>query len=354
MENNSQNYHGTVYRSSLGLAIVFCLLCLPLNAAPCSVFGLDHVPSGGAILDPNPLGITVSTDDPTTQFGVRTLLPRRPVTWGTRLLREPLPPGACLAMTAKGTINEVPGQVIVSSQTVALEGEAMVSIDFSALGASSLTIDYLLGKELILREEGVPPDQTVFFVVDPFWDPLLELLERLGIIVCRVSLEWNDVPGGTTVRTPMGNILQVTKIRIAVLGSPASHDGLSDVEITAQGLPAFTIADEWTEISRCRACLPGDLDQDGHVSLPDLCILAQHWMQCTDRTEPACHWTPAPSRPDVHRTISIALSEAIQTAEPGMTRQQFFEKSLPGVDTIGAPDAVHKLIDAIYEILKNL
>jgi len=75
-----------------------------------------------------------------------------------------------------------------------------------------------------------------------------------------ISMNWEDVPGGVTVETPNADIVQVTEIRISAGNDAVSLASLSRIDITASGLAAFTIINEWTELSRCTLCLPGDLN----------------------------------------------------------------------------------------------
>ncbi len=169
----------------------------------------------------------------------------------------------------------------------------------------------------------------------------------------RISPSWEDIPGGVTVETPNANIVQVTEIRVAAGNAPHSLESLSRVDITANGLAAFTIINEWTELSRCTLCLTGDLNRDRYVNLQDVAIMAEHWLVCSAAGEPACTWTAQQSPKSVDRSISAIISELEQVYTPGMTRQEFFDEAVPDDGgEIGMPDSLHQVLDYVYDWLK--
>ena len=348
------------FRPCRALLLLSGLIFLLLQANPVAdtveVFRLEHTSLGQAILTAGPSELTVSDIGLSGADGVSTFLPGEPEIWGMKLF-EPLAVGASMVITSYGVVEGVPDQMAGTFQMSNSGAEGLLMFDFSSVEADAITIDYINEGHRVLRENYTAVNSISITIQNggannidlPGW---LKWLLGIPDDVC-ISLGWEDIPGGVTVLTPIGSLVQVTDIRVVAENVSLPPENLSRIDITANGLTAFTMINEWTELSRCALCLPGDLNRDRYVNLQDVVLMAENWLVCTAPAEPECTWMAQESAESFDRSLSAIISELEQVYTPGMTRQEFFDEAIPDDGgEIGMPDALHKALDAIYDLLK--
>lgn len=337
--------------------LLSALFCVNLFADTAEVFNLEQTSLGQAVLTAGPDELTVSNIGPTGADGVSTTLPGEPEMWGMELL-DSLPGGSSMEIKSYGTVNAVPDQMISSIRISNLGPEGLMECDFSGIAPNEITVDYFYQSQRVLSESYTAvPGITIDIqsgggnISMPGWlKRLLGLPEDIWI-----SLSWEDVPEGITVQTPNMNVVQVTKIRMKAGDTGLAAESFSRVDISAHDLTAFTLTNEWTELSRCTFCLPGDLNRDRYVTLQDIALMGNHWLACSVPGEPGCTWTAQQSPKSVDRSISAIISELEQVYTPGMTRQEFFDDAVPDDNgEIGMPDSLHQVLDYIYDYLKAI
>ncbi len=311
-------------------------------------FNLEHTSLGQAVLFAGSSELTVLNIGPSGLDGTSVTLLGGPVTWSMTML-DPLGPGAFMDINSTGTVNDVPGQPLCVLHMANLVPIVNIGLDFAGVDANTITVDYILDGAQVLRENYEDTNNIMIVAPDPPQTWLEELLRFFGL--CRVTLGWNGLPGGTTVETPQGNMVTVTEVRIVGRNVPVSMDGFSRVDITTSGIALFTIVDEWTELSRASLWIPGDFNRDRYVNIDDLAAVCGVWLECDQPSEPLCTWSAQtePEWPD--RDLMAGLSEMGHLYTAGMTRQEFFDENFPGTDEIAAPDWMHKVADILWEIL---
>jgi hypothetical protein len=330
----------------LAILLYYSVLAVPLSAE--RVFGLDHLPLGYAILEPQADQLCVHTSG-LSNDGVRTLTAGLPVTWG--LVFAPLHPALTethLQITHTGIIETDVVQTLSMCSIRRLGPETQIDLDFSHVNARSLVIDYVFDNHSILREAYADTAQLNLMSFGHPDSLITELLRLLGLY--RFTFGWPGRPQGVIVHTPQGNVLPVHEVRIVAEEIPISLDGFMHVDLQLMGIPDLTIIREWTELSACPWCITGDLNRDGRVGLADLAIVAANWLQCTDATDPTCTWTAQLSEPGLDRTVSVLMCETAPLYRLGMSRREFFDDLYPGLDCYGAPDWVHKLADLLWDM----
>ena len=351
--NNCRKYRYGFLLSGL----LTTLLCVNLFADIAEVFNLEQMSLGQAVLTTGLDELIISNIGPSGADGVSTALPGEPEMWGMELL-DSLPGASSMEIKSYGTVNAVPDQMISSIRISNLGPEGLMECDFSGIGANEITVDYFYQGQRVLSESYTAvPGITIVIQSEgeniflPGWlKRLLGLPEDIWI-----SLSWEDVPGGITVQTPNANVVQVTRIRMKVGDTALAAETLSRVDITAHGLTAFIMTNEWTELSRCVLCLPGDLNRDRYLNLQDIALMANHWLACSDPAEPACTWIAQQVPKSVDRSISAVISELEEVYAPGMTRQEFFDEAVPDDNgEIGMPESLHQVLDYIYDVLEAI
>ena len=311
-------------------------------------FNLEHTSLGQAVLTAGPSELTVSNIGPSGLDGTSVTLLGDPVTWGMKIL-DPLAPGAFMEINSTGTINDVPGQPLCVLHMANIVPIINIGLDFAGVDANTITVDYILDGEHVLREDYEDTSNITIIAPDPPQTWLEELLRFLGL--CRITLSWDSPPGGTTIETPQGNIVTVTNVRVVGRNVPVSMDGFSQIDITTGGMASFTIIDEWTELSRANLWIPGDFNRDRYVNISDLATECELWLECDQPSDPTCVWSTHTAPKDLDRGLMAGLSEMGHLYTAGMTRQDFFDENFSGADEIAAPDWMHKVADILWEIL---
>ncbi len=311
-------------------------------------FNLEHNSLGQAILTAGPSELTVSNISPSGLDGTSVSLLGDPVTWGMKVL-DPLTLGAFMDINGTGTINGVPDQPLCMLHIANLGPDVNIGLDFAGVDANTITVDYILDGVHVLRENYEDTNNIAIIAPTPPQTWLEELLRFLGL--CRITLKWDDLPGGTTFETPQGIMVTVTEARIVGRNIPVSMDGFSRIDITTSGIASFTIIDEWTELSHANLWIPGDFNRDRHVNISDLATECELWLECDQPSDPTCLWSAHTAPKDLDRGLMASLSEMGHHYTAGMTRQDFFDENFSGADEIGAPDWMHKAADILWEIL---
>lgn len=338
----------------LGLSIVILagmfVVCPCMFADSNRVFGLDHIPIGQAILEPGVNHLTLMNAGGSGADGLRTHTPGWPVTWGVRLAPvDPMLDNTLLEITDIGAIEEDRFQTLSTVSIRRIGPQTLITPNFSEILAGSLVVDYYFDGNRVLREEYANPVEFTLVSSESPQSFLKELLRLLGLY--RVSFGWANSPMGVTVQSPQGLVVQVHEVKIIAQDIPVSLEGFVSIDMRVANIPSITITQEWTELSACPWCIPGDLNRDGMVNLQDVAILAGNWLECGDPKNATCSWTAQQSQEGLDRTVSVVVCEAATRYREGMSRRQFFDELYPSLDVYGAPDWVHKVADILWDIL---
>ncbi|MBN2020949.1 MAG: hypothetical protein JW749_12085 [Sedimentisphaerales bacterium] len=249
--------------------------------------GLTHWPLGNAQLNIDSNGfLAVSNIGSSGNDGTRVALPQNITSLHVNYLDvgDPyqFPVGSYIQATSTGTINGEPNQTVSTAKTVCtVTGEAVSTIDFSALGPNSLTAEYYLNRKLVLTEVNISP-------VSPAWSsiripnnvritlkiririlpPGIRIIPDIHLTYCRLPLPF--------VTTPKGNVVQVDEIAVYAQDISVQFDGYTDMLLTAANIPSITITNE--TFSQCEVFLEGDADNDGVVGLGDIELISRQWL----------------------------------------------------------------------------
>jgi hypothetical protein len=253
---------------------------------PVDFCDLNNWPLGGAQLNVDSNGLTVSNIGSSGDDGVRVALPEHITSLHVNYIDvgdpNQFPVGAYIQATSRGTVNGEPNQIASMVHSVWTGSDVNTTVDFSALGPNSLTAEYYLDGKLVLTEVNISP-------VSPTWSCIripnsLEITLKIWIdrnfpfIHREPDIDWDycSIPL-PVVTTPEGNIVQVDKIAVYAKDIAVPFGGYTDMRITAAEISSITITKE--TITQCAVVLQGDLNGDCRVDIDDMKVLTQAWLR---------------------------------------------------------------------------
>jgi hypothetical protein len=272
--NPDSPWKGNVWRFATGNGVMdFC--------------DLNHWPLGDAQLDIDSNGfLTVSNIGSDGNDGVRVALPEDITSLHVNYvdLGDPnqFPVGAYIQATSRGDVNGEPNHIVSTAQTVCTDtGEAVTTVDFSALEPSSLTAEYYLNGKLVLMEENINPVGPAWSSIRipnnvritlkiriRIWPPRIRIKPDIHLTYCRIPWPF--------VMTPKGNIVQVDEIAVYAEDIAVPFGGYADMLLTAAHIPSLSITNE--TFSQCAVFLEGDINNDCVVDLDDVELMCRQWL----------------------------------------------------------------------------
>lgn len=207
-----------------------------------TVFGLEHCPVGQATLHVDAEGnLVISNIGSGGDDGVSIAVPPRLELLDIATVPlgdpsdpgNPIPDGAVIEVTAKGTIGGVPDLVVSAARYEDTGPQVTANLDFSSLAPTSLSADHFCEKTLVHQESVQLVAPTYFLDIWP---------DTFGVSWIDIYIDWEfschpvTTPGGASISTDLIIVDAVEP------GNP--HTDYSRVVLTAKDIPTITITGE--------------------------------------------------------------------------------------------------------------
>jgi hypothetical protein len=147
------------------------------------------------------------------------------------------PAGAFIQMTAWGTINGSTGQVVSIVKGSINGGDVNIKVDLTPLAPTSLTADYYLQGERVLREVGINP---VGAVMTSGW-----VLNEISLtITWPPALTFTWCKSDPYVKSFLGDDVFVDLVVVYAQNLGNTFDGYSATDLTGADIGEFTLIPE--------------------------------------------------------------------------------------------------------------
>jgi len=204
-------------------------------------FGVRHTPLGNAKLDFARNQLFVSNIGASGNDGVLVEAGKAGflITTPEGFNADSLPTGATINALARGQVNGIPGQDIGVLRVTDVGNEAEFFCDFSAVGATSATVQVFNKGALVASRSGVVgPFARVRgpIICDP-WDPVWPMLGRIWAII--------DFPSRPLLITITGGQpVEGDRLVVIAEGTNARIENVTEVAFTAKNIASFTLVDQ--------------------------------------------------------------------------------------------------------------
>jgi len=220
------------------------------------VFGLEHCPLGQAVLEVDGEGnLVISNIGSSGEDGVTINVPSNLESFDAFMLPlgdpsdpgNPIPDGAFIEMTTRGTVAGIPDQVIAINHCEDMGSTVTATMDFSAIGPNSLLVEHSC--------EGSVTSQY------GWWDNIVDFVcsiwpDTWDVSWIDLSIDWEF--SCHPVMAAGGDIISTDLLEVSAIQPSHQITGYSSVTLTAKDIPTITIyKEEYTVPQITDHILPG-------------------------------------------------------------------------------------------------